>query len=1052
MGNRMETVQEAVGSLAWRLIGPFRGGRATAVAGHPHDPLCFYFGACAGGVFKTVDGGLHWKNVSDGFFRTASVGALALAPSQPQVIYAGMGEACIRENVLHGDGVYRSDDGGRTWRHLGLSDTRHIARIRVHPSDPDLVYVGAFGHAFGPNPERGVYRSRDGGQHFERVLFVDERSGVIDLTMDPKAPAVLYAATYEAHRTPYSLEAGGPGSRLYRTRDGGDTWEELTGRPGIPAGVKGRLAVAAAPRDGRVYLSLEMAGSDGGLYRSEDGGEHWQQLTDNPELRQRPWYFSHIFADPVDADRLYVLNFESWKSHDGGKTYEKMSAGHVDHHDLWIDPKNPRRIINGHDGGAAVSYDGGQSWSTLLNQPTAQFYHVTTDTRTPFRVYGAQQDNSTLSVPSRTDSAAITASTWHAVGGGESGYIAVAPDDPDIVYAGSYNLLTRYHHRSRDVKNITAWPADVSGAGAKDARYRFQWTSPMFLSPHDPHTLYHAANVVFRSTDQGHSWTVISPDLTRNDPSKQESSGGPVTKDNTSAEFYCTIFALAESPAAQGVLWAGSDDGLIHVSKNGGADWANVTPPAMPEWALVATIEPSHTKAGTAYVAATCYKSDQLAPLLYRTRDYGASWEAIAAGIPEDEPTRVVREDPVRPGLLWAGTLRGVYLSHDGGSHWAPLTLNLPVVPVWDIAFRDASVVLGTHGRGFYVMDDATPLRSLWDIDEAAPMRLYPGAPTIRPRGGREGSRRDGASGVAMVENDMAAWERVWDREGEPDIAWLDAGANPPGGVALHYWLAPEAVATAEAPLTLSITDAAGRVLHTLSSHPAAPAPGAKPAPKLPAGPGAHRVVWNGRYPDALAMPGAVYRGGGIRGPLAPPGQYRVEMALGAHRAERRVELRRDPRLEVTDEDLHAQFELLLAIRDQVTCVHETAFRVRRTRDAIRFYQELAGEPVPPALTAAAAALWARLDALEGELHQTKALSPKDLLNVPGKLAQRLASLAGAVGMGQSRPTTQMLAVHAVLTERLAALLAEADRVWAEEAEQFRQAVMALSLPVLPSR
>lgn len=1053
--NQTETVADAVSSLEWRLIGPFRGGRATAVAGHPHDPLCFYFGACAGGVFKTVDGGLHWQNVSDGFFRTASVGALALAPSRPDVVYAGMGEACIRENVLHGDGVYRSDDGGATWRHLGLGDTRQISRIRVHPDNPDVVYVGAFGHAFGPNPERGVYRSRDGGQHFERVLFVDDQSGVIDLSMDPSRPTVLYAATYEAHRTPYSLEAGGPGSRLYRTRDGGDTWEELTGRPGIPEGVKGRLAVAAAPQAGRVYLSLEMGGSDGGLYRSEDYGEHWQKLTDNPELRQRPWYFSHIFADPVDPDRLYVLNFESWRSQDGGKTFEKMSAGHVDHHDLWIDPQNSRRLINGHDGGAAVSFDGGASWSTILNQPTAQFYHVTTDTRHPFRVYGAQQDNSTLSVPSRTDSAAITASTWHAVGGGESGYIAVRPDDPDIVYAGNYNLLTRYHHKSGDVRNITAWPADVSGAGAKEARYRFQWTSPMFLSPHDPKTLYHAANVVFRSTDEGHSWTAISPDLTRDDQSKQESSGGPVTKDNTSAEFYCTIFALAESPVARGVLWAGSDDGLVHVTRDGGATWTNVTPRDMPDWALVAIIEPSRTDPATAYVAATCYKSDQLHPLMYRTRDFGATWAPITAGIPDDEPTRVVRDDPRRPGLLWAGTLRGVYVSRDGGNAWAPLTLNLPVVPVWDIAFHEDAVVLGTHGRGFYVLDDATPLRTLWDMDEKAAVapsvRLYPGAPVVRPRGGRgDGGRREGARGVAMIDNEMAAWERTWDRDGEPSIRWLDAGANPPAGVPLHYWLGADAVATAEAPLTIRVLDEAGRVLKTLSSHPADPKPGVKPEKKLATTPGAHRVLWDARYPDALPMPGAVYRGGGIRGPLAPPGTYRVELTLGSAQVVRPVELRRDPRVEATDADLTAQWELLCTIRDQVTAAHEIVFRIRRTRDAVRFYQELAGQPEPAGLTEAAAALWARLEALEGELHQTKALSPKDLLNVPGKLAQRLASLAGAVGTGQARPTSQMREVHTVLTERLAALRAQADSVWAEEAESFRRVVESLHLPVLP--
>lgn len=1045
-------MEDAVGSLEWRLIGPFRGGRVTSVVGHPTNPLCFYFGACAGGVFKTEDGGLHWKNVSDGYFRTASVGALAIAASDPETIYAGMGEACIRENVLHGDGVYRSDDGGRSWRHLGLADTRQISRIRVHPKNPEVVYVGAFGHAFGPNPERGVYRSTDGGRHFERVLFVDNQSGVIDLSMDPNNPHILYAATYEAHRTPYSLEAGGPGSRLYRTTDGGDTWEELTGRPGIPEGMKGRMAVAAAPLSGRVYLSLEMAGADGGMYRTEDFGDHWLKLTDNPELRQRPWYFSHIFADPVDADRLYVLNFESWRSRDGGRTYEKMTAGHVDHHDLWIDPQNPRRMINGHDGGAAVTFDQGQSWSSLLNQPTAQFYHVTTDTRFPFRVYGAQQDNSTLSVPSRTDSGAITAASWYPVGGGESGYIAVRPDNPDIVYAGSYNLLTRYHHQSREVRNITPWPADVSGAGAKEARYRFQWTSPMFISPHDPHTLYHGANVVFRSRDEGASWEVISPDLTRDDKTKQESSGGPITKDNTSAEFYCTIFALAESPVVPGVLWAGSDDGLIHVSRDGGEHWTNVTPAILPEWALIAVIEPSRTDAATAYVAATLYKSDGLAPLLYRTRDYGATWEAIVAGIPDDEPTRVVREDPVRPGLLWAGTLRGVYVSFDAGSHWTPLTLNLPVVPIWDIAFRDDAVVLGTHGRGFYVLDDATPLRAARNDGDNAPIRLYPGAPVIRPRGGR-GAGRDGAFGVATVDNQMVAWEKVPGRDGQDTVKWLDAGDNPPAGVPLHYWVADALAVDADHPLTMVITDHAGTVLKTFSSHPADAKPGSKPDAKLPATPGAHRVLWDGRYPDATAMPNAVYRGGGTRGPLAPPGRYQVELAHGDVTVRREVVLVRDPRLEASDEDLLEQFNFLMRIRDQVTTVHETVFRIRRTRDAVNFYQGAAvAEEVRSQLAEAAAPLLARLDELEGELHQTKAVSSKDLLNVPGKLSQRLVSLSGAVGMGQCRPARQMYEVHAQLTARFEQLMSNAETLFATEVARFAQVVESARLPVMPAR
>ena len=1038
--------ETALGALQWRLIGPFRGGRVTSVAGHPTDPLCFYFGACAGGVWKTTDGGIYWQNVSDGFFRTASVGALAVAPSDPEVVYAGMGESCIRENVLHGDGVYRSTDGGRTWRHLGLSETRQISRIRVHPQNPDVVYVGAFGHAFGPNPERGVYRSHDGGRTWERILFVDERSGVIDLSMDPLNPRILYAATYESHRTPYSLEAGGPGSRLYKTTDGGDTWSELTDRPGIPAGVKGRLSVAAAPKSGRVYLSLEMAESNGGIYRTEDGGETWQQLTDNPELRQRPWYFSHIFADPTDADTLYVLSFDSWRSIDGGKTYEKLTAGHVDHHDLWIDPRNPRRLINGHDGGAAVSFDGGRTWSTLMNQPTAQFYHVTTDTRWPYRVYGAQQDNSTLSVPSRTDSPAITASQWYAVGGGESGYIAVRPDNPDVVYAGSYNLLTRYDHASHDVRNITPWPADVSGAGAKDAKYRFQWTSPMFLSPHDPRVLYHAANVVFRSHDEGQSWDVISPDLTRDDKSKQESSGGPVTKDNTSAEFYCTIFALAESPVTRGVLWAGSDDGLIHISRDDGRSWRNVTPPDLPEWALIAIIEPSHTDPGTAYVAATCYKSDRLDPLLFRTRDYGATWDSITVGIPADEATRVVREDPRRSGLLLAGTMRGVYASWDAGDHWERLSLNLPVVPVWDIAFHGDAAVLGTHGRGFWVLDDLSALREFPEWDPERRAHLFPLAPVVRTRVGFDRGRRDQSAGLLSADNVLVGFERRPGRDGEQTLHLLNAGENPPSGAVFAYWLGEDQ--TEE--VRLRIRDASGTVVKTFSSQPAEAKSGETPEPKLPAGAGSHRVIWDLRYPDAVAMPGAVYRGGGIRGPAAPPGRYEAVLEVGAESWARPFELLADPRVAASQEDLEAQFQLLLRIRDQISAAHEAVFRIRRARESVAFYQKVCPEAHRAGLDEAAKPLLERLAAVEEDLYQTRALSAKDLLNVPGKINVRLASLSGAVSMGQARPTHQMEDVHAELTARLDAILAALDEVFQADVERFNAAVAALNLPAIP--
>lgn len=1034
-------------AMRWRHIGPFRAGRVTAVAGHPTNRLSFLFGACAGGVWRTDDGGIHWANISDGYFNTASVGALAIAPSDPHVIYAGMGEACIRENVLHGDGVYRSTDGGKTWMHVGLQETRHISRIRIHPNDPDIAYVGAFGHAFAPNPERGVYRTLDGGKTWERILFRDESSGIIDLSMDPTNPRVLYAATYQSRRTPWSLEAGGPGSGLFKTTDGGDSWVELTANPGLPEGTKGRLAVAVSPAmPERVYLSMEMAEDHGGIYRSDDGGMTWQHITDNPELRQRPWYFSHIFADPGNANTLYVLNFEMWRSTDGGKNYEKISAPHVDHHDLWIDPTDPDRLINGHDGGAAVSYNAGQSWSSVMNQPTAQFYHVTTDNQFPYRVYGAQQDNSTLSVPSRTGRPAITNGEWYQVGGGECGYISVRPDDPNIVYAGSYNLLTRYDHRSGEIRVITPWPADVSGAGAKEAKYRFQWTSPSFLSPHDPNVLYHAANVVFRSGDEGASWEVISPDLTRNDASKLESSGGPVTQDNTSAEFYCTIFALAESPVARGLLWAGSDDGLVHLSRDGGKSWANVTPPTLPEWSLISIIEPSHVDPATAYLAATGYKSDDLRPYLFRTRDYGAHWDLITEGIPDNEATRVVREDPKRPELLVAGTIYGLHLSFDGGSHWQSFRQNLPVVPVHDLVFKDDAIVLATHGRGFWVLDDVTPVREADEVKPDQSAFIFGSAPQLQVRANWGFASREGARGVISTDNQVATWERTTLEDGTEVMRFLDAGDNPAPGAVITYWLKEPA----SNPITLTIRDESGRDIKSFSSEPPEPQPGEKAEPKVPATAGSHRFVWDMRYPDAKAMPGAVYRGGGIRGPVAPPGLYQAELKVGDSAFTRQFELRPDPRVTVSPADLEEQFHLLIAIRDQISAVHDAVMTIRQAREAVEFYTARAkGHPEEETLRAAGDRLTSALAAVEQELHQVKAKSPKDLLNVPGKLNVKLASLSGAVAAGQAKPTAQARAVHEELTGRVEYWLGQLRQVMSDQGTQLNEAVAAAKLPAV---
>ena len=725
-------------ALEWRCIGPYRGGRVVAVAGDPVDAAVFYFGACAGGIWKTTDAGTYWENISDAYLQTAAVGAIAVADSDPNVIYVGMGECCIRGDVSHGDGVYKSTDAGKTWTHLGLEDTRHIARVRIHPTNPDLVYVAALGHAYGPNNQRGIFRSADGGKSWDHMLFRSDKAGAIDLSMDPHNPRLLYAAIWEAQRTPWSLTSGGPDSSLYKSTDGGETWTELTNNPGLPTGLKGRIGVAVSPaRPGRVWALVEA--EDGALFRSDDDGATWQRLSEERNLRLRFWYYGHVFADPQDPDTVYILNIQAWKSVDGGRTFAQMTTPHGDNHDLWIDPRHPQRMIEGNDGGACVSFNGGASWSTIYNQPTAQFYHVATDTRFPYRVYGTQQDNTAICVPSRSEKGAILSSQCYPVGSSESGYIAVRPDNPNIVYSGAIGsapggggVLLRYDHATEQVRIITVWPEVYGGWGAKDLKYRFQWTYPIVLSPHDPNILYAAGNVLFRSTDEGMSWEAISPDLTRQDVSKLEPSGGPINKDTTGAEHYCTIFAFAESPHQPGVFWVGSDDGLMHLSRNGGQTWDNVTPKELPEWALISMIEVSPHDPATAYVAATRYKLDDVQPYLYKTNDYGQTWQRITAGIPEHDFTRVIREDPARRGLLYAGTETGVYISFDDGASWQPLRLNLPAVPVYDLVIKEHELVAATHGRSFWILDDLTPLHQLTDQVLSAPAHLFPPGPTFR--------------------------------------------------------------------------------------------------------------------------------------------------------------------------------------------------------------------------------------------------------------------------------------------------------------------------------
>ncbi len=1039
-----------LGKLEWRNVGPHRGGRCVAVAGDPAQPLTFYFGSTGGGVWKTTDAGSTWCNVSDGFLGTASVGALAVAPSDPNVLYVGMGETTIRGNVTHGDGVYTSTDGGATWRHCGLTETRHIAKIRIHPTNPDLVYVAAFGHLFGPNAERGLYRSTDGGATWDNILHVSETAGAIDLSMDPHNPRLLYCTFWEASRTPYSLTSGGPGSGLWKSTDGGDTWTDISRAPGFPTGVLGKIGVAVSPaQPGRVWALVEAEA--GGVYRSDNGGASWEKMSDGADQRQRPWYYMHIFADPQNPDVIWIPNVQLWKSTDAGKSFVEVPTPHGDDHDLWFDPTNSQRVIEGNDGGACVSFNGGASWSTIYNQPTAEFYHVTTDTRTPYRLYGAQQDNTTISTVSRSDNGAITWADCYTVGGGESGYIAVRPDNPDIVYAGSYWLITRYDHRTRQSRNIMPWPENPMGWAVGDLKYRFQWTFPIVISQHDHDTLYVGGNVVFRSKDEGTSWEIVSPDLTRNDHSKMGPSGGPITKDNTSVEYYGTIFAFAESPVQQGVLWAGSDDGLVHVSRDDGASWQNVTPPDLPEWALVSIIDPSPFDAGAAYVAATRYKSDDFAPYLYKTTDYGQTWTKITDGIAGASFTRVVRADPARRGLLYAGTETGMYVSFDDGAHWESLQRNLPVVPIHDLAVKETDLVAATHGRAFWILDDISVLQQM--PEAVGDAYLFSPPPTVRWKGGLRRFHGEGGppKGYLSVGGYVVnTWQPP--EKGSP-LTFFDAGRNPADGVVVQYYLREKP----EGTLTLTFHDEGGNEIKTFTSAADEPDAAAadhdhsvKKEPKAPAMAGMNRFVWDMRYPDAVAVPGAIFWAGNTTGPQAPPGTYGVSLKVGDTTRITSFEIVKDPRVEATQEELDAQFAFALKVCDKLTETHAGINRLRETRAHVEAWEaRVKDSPAATALRETAATLKSALGAVEEELIQVRSKALEDPLNFPIKLNNKLASLMGVIFSADGAPTQPTYAVYDEVATAINRHLITLHTVIETDVSEFNRQVRSLDIPAI---
>ena len=1034
--------------LQWRNVGPFRGGRVTAATGVVGQRNVYYFGGTGSGVWKSTDSGVSWRNVSDGHFATGSVGAIAVAPSDPNVLYVGMGEGCIRGNVSHGDGVLKSTDAGRTWRNVGLRDTRQIGRVRIDPRNPDVVYVAALGHTFGANHERGVFRTRDGGATWKCVLFVNDSTGAVDLSVDAGNPRVLYAATWQVYRTPWSLVSGGKGSGLWKSTDDGDTWQRLTGE-GLPKGLWGRVGVACSPaRDGRVWAVIEA--DDGGIYRSDDAGRTWRRTNDDRNLRQRAWYYTHVYADPRNPDGLYVLNVQFMHSDDGGRTFAPMRTPHGDNHDLWIDSDDPQRMIESNDGGVNVTYDGGLSWTVQDNQPTAQFYHVVTDDGFPYRLYGAQQDNSTVSIASRTADRGIGGGDWYDVGGGESGFVAPKPGDPAIVYAGSYGgYLSRLDHRTGQERDVSPYPDNPMGWGAEGAKYRFQWTYPIVVSPHDANTVYAGSHVLHRSTNEGQSWEVISPDLTRHDPDKMLSSCGPITKDNTSVEYYCTIFSMAESRLEKGVLWVGSDDGLVHVSRDGGQTWRNVTPAALPAWSTINQIDPGPHDPGTAYVAAHRYKLDDYRPYAFVTHDYGKTWRSVTGNLPDDGGfVRVVREDPVRRDLLYCGTETGLYYSLDAGTHWRPLRLNrpgligdlddlegeakgaLPVVPITDLVVHEDDLVVSTQGRAFWILDDITPLRQMTEQAVRAPAWLFKPSPAYLFGGPVGGGRT--------------------------------SGANPPAGALIYYRLAHAPAEKEE--VKLEFLDEQGRVIRKITNHPdedeEQPAGGddedrsfARGPRAIPVKAGLNRFAWDLRYADASRFKGLILWGGGLQGPTVVPGTYQVRLTVGGESQTQSFEVRKDPRLSTTLADYQKRFDLHLKIRDKLTETHDAIVRLRDVRSQVKAVAERAkGVTKDSSLAVAARALSDSLTAIEEELYQTKSRSSQDPLNYPIKLNNKLSDLTSVVASADAAPTAQCYVVYEDVAGKIDVQLAKLTRVLGDPLARFNLMVREQDVPAVVIR
>lgn len=993
--------------LKWRSIGPFRGGRSATVTSVPGKANLFYFGATGGGIWRTTDAGNSWENISDGYFG-GSIGAIAVSEWDPNIIYVGGGEVTVRGNVSSGSGMWKSDNAGKSWFKIGLENSRHIARLRIHPKNPDLVYAAVMGDLYKSSDVRGIYRSKDGGKNWERVLFANSDAGAVDLVMDPNNPRVLYASTWRIRRTPYSLESGGPGSAIWKSTDGGDTWNNISSKPGLPKGAWGISGITVSPvNSNRVWTLIE--NKDGGVYRSDDAGETWNLVNKERKLRQRAWYYTRIYADTQDEDMVYVMNVRYHRSKDGGKTYQTFNAPHGDHHDLWIDPLDNQRMIIADDGGGQVSFDAGENWSTYNNQPTAQFYRVTTDNAFPYRIYGAQQDNSTVRIAHRTDGGFIDDSDWEPTAGGESAHIAVNPENNDIVYGGSYDgFLTRVNHETSEVRAVNVWPDNPMGHGAEDFKYRFQWNFPIFFSPHDPNRLYTASNQLHVSTNEGQSWEIISPDLTRNDKSKLGSSGGPITQDNTSVEYYCTIFAAVESYHEEGVIWTGSDDGLIQLTRDGGENWSNVTPASMPEWMMINSVEIDPFNKGGLYVAGTRYKLGDYTPYLYKTEDYGQTWTRITNGIPSEHFTRVLRADPKRKGLLYAGTENGMYVSFDDGASWQSLQMNLPIVPITDLAIKNDNLIAATQGRSFWLIDDLTVLHQLNNDLASKSHHLFQPMPSYRMGGGNGRTTKR-------------------------------AGTNHPGGVLVHYYVKDT---SATDTISISFQTQSGDLIRKFSTHPNKD----ENEGTLKVAPGLNVMNWNMRYPGSKTFKGMVLWAATTQGPRVVPGTYSVSMDVNGTSQSVSFDLLKDPRSSASQADLEAQFNFLISVRDKLSETNQAIIDIRKARTQINGVMKRTEDE---AIKKLGKEMLADMKTIEEALYQTKNESRQDPLNFPIRLNNKLGHLGSLEGIGDSRPTDQAIAFKNEVSAEIDKHLNQLKSILTDKVAEFNSAVYAAKIDAI---